>query len=137
MVIWGALKAPLVIAPQCRTKIVVSYVSATRDYKVGRAITSPMSANIIRHTVTGRDGPTIRKCVQIEQAKCGRETEEFGMTLTPPLSGDEAARPVSVWLLGGQRVAASRIAERTPRGCRQDAAWPHESANVTPLERRL
>jgi hypothetical protein len=53
------------------------------------------------------------------------------MTPTPPHSGGEAAQRLPVWLLTGQRVAALRTNERTPLGCRADAAWPHESANVS------
>jgi hypothetical protein len=56
------------------------------------------------------------------------------------------------WLLGGQRLAALETDGRTPLGYRsdaarlsvgtshdrrQDAAWPHESANVSPTDRRL
>jgi hypothetical protein len=42
-------------------------------------------------------------------------------TLTPPLGDEEAARLLSDWLLGGQRVAALRTDGRTPLGCRADA----------------
>ena len=41
-------------------------------------------------------------------------------TLTPPESGDEIARRMTVWSLGGRRMTTSRIDERTPLGCWAD-----------------
>jgi hypothetical protein len=61
-----------------------------------------------------------------------RKKKNWTMTPTPPQSGGEPAQWLPVWLLTGQRVAALRTDERIPLGCRADAAWPHESANVSP-----
>ena len=88
-----------------------------------------MSARLMRQIVTGSVSPIVRKCEQAERAKCGKEKEEMSRTLTPPESGDEIARRMPVWSLGGQRMTASRTDERTPLRCRSDAAWPQESAN--------
>ncbi|MGO9608508.1 MAG: hypothetical protein ACLPT4_02600 [Verrucomicrobiia bacterium] len=41
-------------------------------------------------------------------------------TLTPPGCGDEIARRMPVWSLGGRRMTASRIDERISLGCRAD-----------------
>jgi hypothetical protein len=66
--------------------------------------------------------PIDRQRDQTEQAKCGIEKGEMSRTLTPPESGDEIARRMPVWSLGGQRTTASRIDERKSLGCRADNA---------------
>jgi len=68
------------------------------------------------------------KCVSFTSAKrriwqdmLHRKNRKFTRTLTPPLGDEETARSLSDWLLGGQRLAASRTDGRTPLGYRSDA----------------
>jgi hypothetical protein len=60
-----------------------------------------------------------RRVAGVERLK----SELWGMTLTPPWAGHEAAHDREPRLLGEQRVVAPWADERTPRGCRQERRW--------------
>ena len=97
-------------------------VLATQTDELGWAITPPMPQDLMDSSVPENTEPIVRKSERTEQANCGKETEEMGMTPTPPRPTrrllEASARGYSPPRTTAARMNVGRRAKRCRMQCR-------------------